>query len=81
MDMDGVKDDDYSYQGVTEEMKPGGFVPLNGLVKIEVHPLSPTGLPVTIFSPVIFDVPVGGSKIKVWENEEPRTCRFHKRSR
>jgi len=66
--MEGFKNNESYYPKVTEEMKPGGFVPLNGLVKIELRPLNPPELPVTLFSPVIFDVPAGGSKIKVWES-------------
>ena len=29
MDMDGVKDDDYHFPTVTEEITPGGFIPVN----------------------------------------------------
>jgi len=70
MDMDGLTDYEYDYPGVTEEMKPGGFVPLNDLAKITLQPIRPTELPVNLFNPVIFDVPVGGSKVRIWENED-----------
>lgn len=70
MDMAGVKDNYYETLEVTEETKPGGFIPLNGLVEIELYRLNPPELPVTLFSPVIFDVPVGSSKIRIWENED-----------
>ncbi len=69
MDIDGLRDDYYTYWKFTDETMPGGFIPLNDLVKIELKQPLPTDLPITYFTPVIFDVPVGDSKIKMWENE------------
>lgn len=65
MDMDGVKDDDNEYPGVTEEITPGGFIPLNDLVKITLRKVSPTNLT----GNVTLDVTAGGSKIQIWEND------------
>jgi hypothetical protein len=68
MDMDGVKDDDYTYPGVTEEITPGGFIPLNDLVKITLRKVLPTDLTGNVTFKAIPPAAVG-TKIKIWQNE------------
>lgn len=72
MDMDGVNDDYYGQScEKTEEMRPGGFIPLNDLVKLtlfEVLPDHPT-LPIDDAHPVTLRVIAGSEKIRIWDNE------------
>jgi hypothetical protein len=72
MDMDGVKDDDYTYPDVTEEITPGGLIPLHDVVKITLHEPEPklqSLIPIDAAHPVTLRAVSGGSKIRIWENE------------
>jgi len=66
VDMDGVKDDDNEYPGVTEEIMPGGFIPLNDLVKITLRKVQATNLTGNV---TLKKVPSDSTKIQIWENE------------
>jgi hypothetical protein len=69
VDIDGVKDDYDRYWKFTEETTPGGFIPLNGLVKINLMSLAPSDLPINASAPVTLKAISGGDKIRIWDNE------------
>jgi len=69
VDIDGVQDDYYTYWKFTDETIPGGFIPLNGLVKINLMSLAPSDLPINASAPVTLKAISGGDKIRIWDNE------------
>jgi hypothetical protein len=71
MDLDGVKDDDYTYPGITEETTPGGFVPLDDFVELTVNEIAPETIVPSVANwdkltlTVTYD---GDGRIRVWNS-------------
>jgi hypothetical protein len=78
MDLDGTKDDDYTWPEVTEETTPGALIPLGEMVQLGEFNVAPewVGYPANVVTPIDDAHPVfvwaasGGSKIRVYDNED-----------
>jgi hypothetical protein len=75
MDMDCVKDEEYSAPdaGKTEETTPGGFIPLLGFVKVTVKHVEGT----TLNPYVRLTAPDGDTKIEVWNTGKTAVIPFN----
>jgi len=72
MDIAGVKDYDYQWPGVTEEITPGALIPLGGRVQIErlkILPEDESLVPVNGSHPAVLYAKSGSSKIEVVDSQ------------
>jgi len=56
-----VKDDDYTWPGITEEIKPGAFIPLDGSAELILKPVQPALTSPPYWSQVTLSVQFSGT--------------------